>query len=226
MPYKGSREMSRFRSSTSRALAAGTFTRLSSGGRCSRSNSSRRSRWMKWLRIGRAPIFSERRVCRPARACRPVRLRLRGRLTREAFSLAHRLLSFSSSRRFVTSVRTPRAHRSTCVLRAGMNCPVRAKVKSRQSARARLREKSIDVSRVRLDLRQRRVSQVSRQSPRYGKVDIAATCDAANNAVQTGGSNDRTGPRSRYRPQRPQIDRPGKKFAEIARQILGKEDSN
>ena len=37
----------------------------------------RRSRWRKWFRIGRAPIFSERRIRRSARASRPVRRRLR-----------------------------------------------------------------------------------------------------------------------------------------------------
>ncbi len=90
---------------------------------------------------------------------------------------------------------------------------------------ARLKEKSIDVSRVRLNLRQRRVSQVSRQVSRYGEVDIAATCDARTMRAD----------RRRQRPRLPaitlsaavpQIDQQGRKVAEIAMQILGKEASS
>ena len=49
---------------------------------------------------------------------------------------------------------------------------------------ARLRKTSIDVSRVQLDLRQRRFPQVSRPSARCGTVDIAATCDAQTMRVE------------------------------------------
>jgi hypothetical protein len=63
------------------------------------------------------------------------RLAFAGTVGTRGFSLAHRLLSISRSRRFVTSMRTLWSHHSMCVLHAGINCPVRAKVKSRQGTR-------------------------------------------------------------------------------------------
>ncbi len=87
---------------------------------------------------------------------------------------------------------------------------------------ARLRKTSIDVSRVRLNLRQRRIAQVSRRLPRFKKVDIAATCQSTNNAHRPAAT-----------PHQPtltisaaashEVDRPEKQFPEIAREILGKE---
>ena len=147
MPYSGSRETSRLRSRTTRALAAGTFTRLSSRGRCSRRNSSRRSRWRTWLRMGRAPALTERRQRRPAWASLPGRRRLRRRPRAGCFRLGiagcFRLrIAGSPCRvkgRFQSRVRAAAGNRRR-VVRAGMKCPPRGKIKTRVLVLTHLRQ--------------------------------------------------------------------------------------
>jgi hypothetical protein len=80
-----------------------------------------------------------------------------------------------------------------------------------------LRKRAIDVNRVRLNLRQWPVSQVSKPSPRCEKVDIAATCSTHTMRAQRRSLS----PAIELSNASPQIDHLGNKFGEIAMQILG-----